>query len=118
MKASFAMPRSLDLVLWNRQGIEEDGSSEWMVSVARLWGGEEASHSCSVCVYFPPKKSEHSLLVEEKVLRAQGGHAGSTSTDYTPRVFLHSNTFRDIFGCIRVSWVFTLLPMFAEQQQG
>lgn len=92
-----------------------------MVTVVRSWGGE-TFHSCAEALfYFPRTKSKPSLLVEEQVLRAQGNPCRVCvhgRFDCTTSVFLHFSTFRDIFGCVRVSWVLTLLLMFAEQQQG
>lgn len=91
-----------------------------MVSVVRIWGGEECPHDCSMSLSpFPPKKSETGLLLEQQVLRVHRGscrvfvHAGLTIESGYCSTLVHSETS---LGTLCVSWV--LLPVFAEQQQG
>lgn len=71
----------------------------------------------SPCSIFLLRSQNKACWWKRRSSECREAPAGSASTDWLyDWVFRHSNTFKDIFGYIRVSRVFTLLPMFAEQQ--
>lgn len=106
---------SLDLVL---QPEGQCAGAKWVLPVwERLQEGEGGfSFPCKhSSLHFPPRSQNQAYW--KSSLQSTGNPAHSQPWPYPAKVALHLNTFTDLSGLGRVSWLLTPVPVLAEQPQ-